>query len=190
MYSKLKQPSVIMHMHEYNKLTTLVLFQSLTFRAFGILAILFSLSSLVFSQTYTLKRKVHVSAPTRLDWTFALTRRSLVDPSDDLIGIDYDSGEQSYLLYGPDGQSADQNGLPLILYLSRKDQSEGWHYWKKFCQNNGICFVEPYNAGADQSFARRIRVILDVLDDVRRQYQIDPARTYITGWGEGGDTLE
>jgi len=135
--------------------------------------ILAGLSSLAFSQSKALKKKVRVTASTRLDWTFAATRRSLATPPVDLVGRNYNSREQSYQFYRPENPHTDQTELPLILYLSHKDQAEGWQHWKKVCKSNNICFAAPHNAGADQPFAKRVRIILDVLDDARRRHRID-----------------
>ena len=129
-------------------------------------------------------KRVEVRHPTRLDWTFAATRRNLVDPPADLIGEDYDSRHQSYEFYGPEPKSDIRQRLPLILYVSQKDHAGGWHSWEDVCRKHGFCFAGPHLAGAKQPFPRRIRTILDVLDDVRRRYVIDPDRTYIVGWGE------
>ncbi len=131
------------------------------------------------------RKRVEVQASTRLDWTFAATRRSLVDPPASLVGDDYDSTHQAYEFYRPDSKSAVQQGLPLILYVSRKDQADGWHPWEDVCRQHGFCFAGPHDAGAEQALPRRIRTILDILDDVRRRVTIDPDRTYLVGRGEG-----
>src|SRR6266480_1716891 len=44
----------------------------------------------------------------------------------------------------------------------------------------------PYGAGNSTPAGQRARIILDVLDDVRRQYAIDPDLTYLTGFSGGG----
>ena len=129
-------------------------------------------------------KRMEVRQPTRLDWTFAATRRNFIDPPADLVGEDYDSTQQSYEFFGPDAAPDASQGLPLILYVSRKDQADGWHSWGKFCRKHGFCFAGPHLAGAKQSLPRRIRTILDVLDDVRRRHPIDPDRTFIAGSGE------
>jgi len=130
-------------------------------------------------------KRVQVASPTRLDWTFAAARRSLANPPSDLVGSDYDSTQQSYEFYGPSSPSELNQKLPLLLYLSPKDQADGWHRWEEVCRQNGFCFAGPRNAGAKQPLAIRMRIILDVLDDVKRRHKIDPDRTFVVGWAEG-----
>ena len=55
-----------------------------------------------------------------------------------------------------------------------------------FCSGSGVFFASPFGAGNSTAAGVRTRIILDVLDDVRRQYRIDPAQTYITGFSGGG----
>jgi hypothetical protein len=50
----------------------------------------------------------------------------------------------------------------------------------------GILFAGPLNAGNDCPGQKRVRIVLDVLDDLRRNYLIDPDRTYISGLSGGG----
>jgi hypothetical protein len=59
--------------------------------------------------------KVAVSAPTRLDWTFALSNRSLANPPADWLG-DYDSTKQQYELFVP--RREPKKHLPVILFIS------------------------------------------------------------------------
>ena len=55
--------------------------------------------------------KVTVAAATRIDWTFALANRSLVNPPADWLG-DYGSTAQQYELFVPRRQS--KKLLPVI----------------------------------------------------------------------------
>jgi dienelactone hydrolase len=54
------------------------------------------------------------------------------------------------------------------------------------CKAKGFLFASAYRAGNDVPKQQRIRIILDVLDDLRRNYNIDPDRTYIGGFSGGG----
>jgi hypothetical protein len=47
-------------------------------------------------------------------------------------------------------------------------------------------FCSPYNAGNEVKVGERTRIVLDVLDDVRRRYKIDPNQTYLAGFSGGG----
>jgi pimeloyl-ACP methyl ester carboxylesterase len=46
--------------------------------------------------------------------------------------------------------------------------------------------ASPRGAGNRCPFPRRVRIVLDVLDDIRRRFPIDPDRTYLAGFSGGG----
>jgi dienelactone hydrolase len=127
--------------------------------------------------------KVNVAAPTRIDWTFALANRSLVNPPADWLG-DYDSTAQQYELFLPPRQT--KKPLPVILFISPSKEPMGWKRFEKLCKQQGILFAGPRGAGNDCSPKKRVRIVLDVLDDLRRHYPIDADRTYLAGFSGGG----
>jgi pimeloyl-ACP methyl ester carboxylesterase len=128
--------------------------------------------------------KVAVSAPTRIDWTFVLATQSLTEPLANWKMNDYDSTAQQYEVYVPPRPDP-KKPLPVLLYVS-PIKVGGWPAFAALCQQRGILFASPLNAGNDCTPPRRVRIVLDVLDDLRRNYAIDPDRTYITGLSGGG----
>lgn len=46
--------------------------------------------------------------------------------------------------------------------------------------------ASPHGAGNNTDSRKRVRIILDVLDVLRREYRVDPDRTYIAGFSGGG----
>ncbi len=128
--------------------------------------------------------KIMVAAPTRLDWTFALASQSLADPPTDWLK-DYDSTKQQYELYVPPKAEA-KKPLPLILFVSPGNDPMGWKPFEPVCKNLGFLFAGLREAGNDCPPKRRVRILCDVLDDVRRRYATDPDRTYIVGFSGGG----
>jgi pimeloyl-ACP methyl ester carboxylesterase len=128
--------------------------------------------------------KINVSGPTRLDWTFALSNRSLADPPADWTP-DYDAIKQAYELFVPSPKD-NKAALPVILFISPGKGPMGWKSFEKICKDQGFIFVSPHNAGNDCPPKRRIRIVLDVLDDVRRNFPTDADRTYIAGFSGGG----
>jgi predicted esterase len=128
--------------------------------------------------------KVAVSAPTRLDWTFALANQSLADPPADWLK-DYDSTKQQYELYAPPKRDP-KKLLPVIVFISPSAEPMGWKQFEPVCKGLGILFAGPRDAGNDCPNKRRVRIVLDVLDDVRRNYPTDPDRTYLAGFSGGG----
>jgi predicted esterase len=123
-----------------------------------------------------------VGAATRLDWAFAV--QGFGKGADKLAG-DYDSTRQRYRLFVPKQYKAEQS-WPLIVFISAGDQPAGWDAWQKLCEQDGIFFCSPFAAGNNVAPAQRTRVILDMLDDVRRAYRIDPDQTYLSGFSGGG----
>ena len=133
--------------------------------------------------------QVQVGQPTRLDWTFALSNQSLAEPPADWLkqgGLkDYDSTKQSYQLFIPNSYRVGKP-LPLILFFSASDKPSGWTAWKQTCESQGVAFAGLVDAGNNCPTPRRIRIALDVLDDVRRKCPIDADRTYTSGFSGGG----
>jgi len=128
--------------------------------------------------------EVKVAAPSRLDWTFALASRSFESPPRDWTP-DYDATKQSYELFVPARPDPKQS-LGLILYISPGNKPGGRKTFEAACQSAGLLFAGVANAGNDIATKKRIRIVVDVLDDLRRNYPIDPDRTYISGFSGGG----
>jgi hypothetical protein len=128
--------------------------------------------------------RVSVSAETRLDWTFVLTNRSLTTIPAGWLP-DYDSTKQTYELYVPPRKPSKAR-LPLILYLSPGKDAGSGKALERLCRSRGFLYAAPHNAGNDCPGPRRVRIVLDVLDDVRRHFPVDADRTYIGGFSGGG----
>ena len=119
------------------------------------------------------RKQVRVSAPTRLDWEFAVSgfgRKHATLPEG------YDSKQQRYELYVPGAYQAGRS-WPLVVFISPGDGPLGWAQWQKPCRQLGMLFCSPYGAGNSCPVGKRARIALDMLDDVRRHYRIDPDRT-------------
>jgi hypothetical protein len=124
---------------------------------------------------------VPVRQPTRLDWEFAA---GTFGPDAARLPAEYHSPEQTYQLFVP---PAYKPGRPagLVLFVSPGDEPLGWSAWQKVCGDRDLFFAAPYGAGGSAAPGRRVRILLDVLDDVRRRYSIDPAHTYAAGFDNG-----
>src|SRR5579871_85802 len=123
-----------------------------------------------------------VSRPTRLDWQFVAAE----------FGKDaarlphfYLSVRQRYQLYVPPAYKPGTT-WPLLVFLSPGDDPLGWRYCQKLCEDKDVFFCAAYGAGNNTPPGQRVRLILDVLDDVRRRFAIDPDRTYLAGFSGGG----
>ena len=76
--------------------------------------------------------------------------------------------------------------LPLILFVSSSNDPMGWKHFEPICKKLGFAFAGLREAGNDCPPERRVRILFDVLDDVRRRYLIDSDRTYVVGFSGGG----
>jgi pimeloyl-ACP methyl ester carboxylesterase len=127
---------------------------------------------------------VTVADATRLDWAFALANQSPKEPPADWTR-DYDSKKQTYELYVPQ-QYDSKTAWPVVLFVSPGDRGAGFQQWQQTLQKRGIIFASPHQAGNNCPMPRRVRIVMDVLDDLRRNYNIDPDRVYIGGFSGGG----
>jgi predicted esterase len=149
-----------------------------------LVACLLSLPSLAAAPKEGYQAKVAVTAPTRLDWTFALTNRSL-DPIPAEFLPDYDSAKQTFELYVP-ARPNPKKLLPVIVFISPGNDPAGWKNFEKPCKDLGFVFIGVRDAGNDVPGKKRVRIVLDALDEVRRTLPTDPDRTYIAGFSGGG----
>lgn len=129
-----------------------------------------------------LQANVAVREATRLDWEFAASgfgKEALKLPAD------FDSRRQHFQLFVPKNYKADRE-WPLIVFISPGDDPLGWRYWEKVCTKRDFLFCAPFAAGNNCPAGQRVRIVLDMLDQVRRDYRIDADRTYLTGFSGGG----
>ncbi len=127
-------------------------------------------------------KTVTVSAPTRLDWKFAA---SGFGKDAAKLPAGYGSTRQKYQLYEPESYNKAKSWA-LVLFISPGNGPMGWKPWAKTCEKRNVFFCSPYSAGNKTAAGLRTRIVLDVLDDVRRKYRIDPDQTYLTGFSGGG----
>ena len=126
-------------------------------------------------------KEVQVSAPGRLDWKFGSFG---FGPGSDKME-NYDSTKQRYILHVPKKYKADK-AWPIVVFISPGNGPGGWASWKAVCEKKGVFFCSSFGAGNATRAGKRTRIVLDMLDDVRRKYQIDPDRTYLSGLSGGG----
>jgi hypothetical protein len=125
--------------------------------------------------------EVRVRAGTRLDWELAARA---FPPAQARVSSAYDSRTQRYQLFVPATYKPART-WPLVLFVSPGDDPLGWRAWRKVCENNDLFFCAAYGAGGNNTPGRRVRVVLDAFDDLRRRYRIDPERTYLAGLSGG-----
>lgn len=126
---------------------------------------------------------VPISAEGSLDWVFVLSNQSK-SPTPAELTKGYDAREQRYQLYVPEKYDA-KRSYPVILFISASGNPAGWGSFEPVCRKHEVIFASPYEAGNSTASTRRVRTVLDVLDDIRRRYQIDADRVYIGGFSGG-----
>jgi predicted esterase len=148
-----------------------------------ILALLAGRPALAVDEPKTgFQEEVAVGRPTRLDWRFVAAE---FGPKTAEVPYSYESIRQHYQLYVPPEYKPDKT-WPLVVFISPGDAPLGWRSWQKLCEDRDVLFCAAYGAGNNTPTGQRIRLILDMFDDVRRRYRIDPDRTYLTGLSGGG----
>ena len=125
-----------------------------------------------------------VSAATRLDFVYPLANQSPRKTPKDWLTADYDSKSQTYELFLP-AKLDKSKPSPCIIFISPSDQAVGYRSFAKVCRARGVILASPHKAGNRCPIRQRVRIVLDVIDDVRRKHNIDPDRTYIGGFSGG-----
>jgi predicted esterase len=148
-------------------------------RHFLATVVVFCCSGVALAQKGPIEAKVQ--APTRLDWEF-VARQFSADQAK--VPANYDSTKQRYQLFVPKNYTKDKT-WPLVLFVSPGDNPGGWSAWRKACEEQGVLFCAPYGAGNNCPLGQRCRIVLDALDAVRTTHNIDPNRTYVSGFSGG-----
>lgn len=138
-------------------------------------------ASLAFAQPMRYFPKVQVKNVTRLDWLFPILHASPRDvPAD--IEARFHLSKANYQYFGPQRSVAP---VPVVVFVSPSNKPTGWDSWRPICQKHGVAFVGVRNAGNSVSIDLRIRLVLEALGDVRRRINVDPDRTYLSGFSGG-----
>lgn len=129
-----------------------------------------------------LNSKLPVTAPTRQDWTFALANQSVAPPPAAWLG-NYDSTKTTFDLFVPPIGKRQPTGL--VLYIAADNNAGGSGPLIEACKSLGLACAAVREAGNGVKPQQRVRMTLDVLDEVRRLIPLDPDRTYIAGFSGG-----
>jgi pimeloyl-ACP methyl ester carboxylesterase len=133
-----------------------------------------------------LNPRVRVLAPTRFDWEWATPPGLLaLTPKDVMAG--YDSTQIHYQLFLPPNYRL-AGSSALILFVSASPSPDEFASWAAVCRKYDVLYASPHVAGDNTPAIKRLRIALDVLDDVRRRLNVDTDRVYVGGLSEGGRT--
>ena len=127
---------------------------------------------------------VKVAEPTDLDWVYAFANQSPKQiPARVVAG--YQSTDQTYELFVPPKYNARKKS-PVVLFISPGNRGAGFNQWKTSLSKAGIIFASPHQAGNGTPTPQRVHIVMDVLAELRRNFNVDPDRTYIAGFSGGG----
>ena len=129
------------------------------------------------------EKEVAVSAAGRIDCVFPLANQSPAQLPGEWTP-DYAASEQTYECYVPP-RVKPKTPAGLILFISPGDRGTGFENFRKVCDESGMIYASPHAAGNECETRRRVRIVVDVLDDLRHKHEIDPARTWIGGFSGG-----
>jgi predicted peptidase len=142
-------------------------------------------------------------------WFVAITAMPLLSQEtvDGFVGRVHKSGRQKmpYRLFIPNGYDRNMS-YPLVIWLHgggsagddnlgqiSLDNKLGTHYWtRKEHQDRHPAFVlAPQSEGgwdsnADTSLSDELKLVLEILSVVRKDYNIDASRMYVAGQSNGG----
>jgi len=127
--------------------------------------------------------RVRVTADSRMDWTFVVSNQSLPVLSKE-FATEHDSTKQEFALYVPPDYDP-QRSYPVVVFIDAGPDGGGWKNWEPACTKAKAIYIAPHNAGNNVPLHPRVRTVLDALDEVRRRYNTDPDRTYLTGFSGG-----
>ena len=126
-----------------------------------------------------------VANATRMDWIFPNANQSPARVPDGFLDGNYDSKQQTYELYIPEDYDK-KKSWPAVVYVSPSSRGNSFPKFSALCRESKAIFIAPQNVGNNVPMPQRIRIVMDALDDARRILNIDPDRTYITGFSGGG----
>jgi pimeloyl-ACP methyl ester carboxylesterase len=126
--------------------------------------------------------RVQVLTGSRLDATFAASAEVLAATPRDALA-DYIPTQQRYRLFIPATYQANVP-QPLIFFISPSSPDEFTRF-DSLCRKYGVLFASPLGAGDDCVPGRRLRIALDVLEDVRQRLNVDTDRIYLAGLSGG-----
>lgn len=132
-----------------------------------------------------LHSKLAVAKATGLDWTFAVANQSVANPPAKWLD-GYEATRTTFDLYVPALKDTKQR-LGLVLYVAADNNAGGSASLIEACKGLGLACAAVREAGNNVTPGqKRVRMVLDVLDEVRRLLPIDADRTYLAGFSGGG----
>ena len=99
---------------------------------------------------------------------------------------EFDNTPQPYAIRVPESYEP-KSPIPLVMFLhgSGQDHYGGGAIFERYEQDVGIIEVRTKSRQCNWYEPIAMRDVLDVIEDVRSQYDIDPDRIYLTGYSAG-----
>lgn len=128
---------------------------------------------------------VRVLDAPRFDWSFAVPAAAAKAPRQLLA--DHMSTTTTYQLWVPNTYRH-AVAHPLILFVSAKAIPDEWVPFDLLCRTHNVLFAVATGGGDLAHPITRMRITLDMFDDIRRRVMVDPDRVYVAGLSEGART--
>jgi len=116
----------------------------------------------------------------RIEALTARFRTELNTPS-----ADYDLADESFEVYVPQGYDGTER-FGLIVWVSPGPNGAPPESFRPILDKHKLIWIGANNSGNPRSFWHRAGLALDGLYDAKKQFNIDPMRTYISGLSGGG----
>ena len=126
------------------------------------------------------------------DYTTTFTERNPLSASTELLrrlanlkGPEYKLGDESYDISVP---ASYKPGAPygLLVFINSADNGNCPGEYKPLLESQRLIYIGGNKCGNDQPTVKRIGMALDAVTNMKKIYNIDPERVYVTGISGGG----
>jgi predicted esterase len=104
----------------------------------------------------------------------------------DLTNWDYDLVDERFSLYVPPGYDAGGEPYGVVVWISPLDDGRVPPPFRQVLDERHLIWIAPDNAGNSRHLFPRAGLTLDAAENVRRLYNVDPRRIYVSGLSGGG----
>ena len=104
------------------------------------------------------------------------------------LGNDYRIADERFAVYVPSGYSGD-TAYGLLVWISAGERGDMPTGWGALLARHKLIWVGAHRSGNRHNVpGRRMALALDAVHNMRKQYNIDPNRIYVSGISGGGRT--
>jgi predicted esterase len=104
----------------------------------------------------------------------------------DLSSWDYDLASESFSLYVPSDYDANGEPYGIVVWVSPFRDGSIPAGLKSVFDERHLIWIGPNNVGNDRHIYQRSGLSLDAVENMKRAYNVDPGRIYVSGLSGGG----